>query len=102
MIKHLRTPDGGGVVDLGQKREALHKWDAEPPPFTGRHLWVVVSCWHVAEPAREQYILDVENLVTLAGPACFWCEAPWSPTIGTRCFGDPDSTGARSHKNTRG
>ena len=87
-MKHHVTSDGGGIIDLGQKREAQHKWHSDPPPFTGRHLWVVVSTWHIAEPARDQYILDVENLITIDGPACYWCEETWSPTIGAKCPDD--------------
>jgi len=36
-VKHHVTTDGGGIIDLGQKREAQHKWHAEPPPTVGAH-----------------------------------------------------------------
>lgn len=73
----------------GMMQQAASKYNAEPPPFTGRHLWVYTAMWQVTEPARTEQWFDMENLVTLAGPVCFWCERAWAPTIGAHCPGDP-------------
>jgi hypothetical protein len=35
-------------------------------------------------------MLDQENLLTIVGPGCFYCEQPWSPRLARRrCPGEP-------------
>lgn len=59
------------------------------PEFKGRHLWVFVGMWQVANPAASAQDFDMENLLSIDGPGCFWCEQVWRPTIGAKCPGDP-------------
>jgi hypothetical protein len=59
----------------------------------GEHLWIMTAGWVLREPpetARDPDIskyLDRENLVILAGPGCYKCELPWSPTVARRRCG---------------
>lgn len=76
------------TVGTGIKVEARSKYQADVPAFTGRHLWVVAGAWAVAEPARSRFDLDTENLLTLNGPGCFYCEQFWHATISARCPGE--------------
>lgn len=66
--------------------EAVGKYGAEiPDQRPGEHLWIITGMWRVADPvARARYELDLENLLTLAGPGCYWCEEPWSEDLARR------------------
>ena len=79
----------GIVYGTGIKQEAVGKLSAALPPFTGRHLCVFTAMWRVQNPARAQHNFDMENLITVEGPGCFWCEQMWTPTLGAKCTGDP-------------
>ena len=73
------------------KIEAVHKHGAKmPEQVPGVHLWIVVGIWAVSEPkGQDKYHLDLENLLSLEGPGCFWCEEPWTPTLAANpCRGD--------------
>lgn len=70
-------PTGTGV-----KAEAIQHYKAEPPKqVKGEHLWIIAGMWRVnpVRCASQQVHLDMENLLTLDGPGCFWCEEPWEP-----------------------
>jgi len=63
--------------------------------------------WWVDNPARAFTIgqtqhLDLENLLTLEGPCCFWCEQVWTRTLGSRCRGPVGCTVACSEAHTYG
>lgn len=75
----------GGSV----KQQGAHKLHAEIPEFKGRHLWCFFGVWQVANPAASAQNFDVENLLTVEGPGCWWCEQQWKPTIGSKCPGEP-------------
>jgi len=66
------------------------KVNAPYPPFTGRHLWTFLGVWKVDNPAASHQNFDMENLITVSGPGCFWCEQVWDPTMGSKCPGDPN------------
>jgi hypothetical protein len=65
-------------------------------PRSGEHLWIVTGAWkvnpeqwHSPDP-NVTPLLDSENLLSVAGPGCYWCEAYYSPTLATRrCPGEP-------------
>lgn len=79
------------AIATGIKVEAAHKWRADPPAqVAGEHLWILAGMWAVKpEPRKGQYLLDVENLVTLTGPGCWYCEQPWTPELAAaRCAGE--------------
>lgn len=63
-------------------------------PATHKHLWVAVTMYEV-NPARavdpdQPTYLDSENLLTVAGPACFYCEEGYTPRrAASRCPGQP-------------
>lgn len=69
------------------RQQGTHKHHATLPPFNGRHLWCFVGMWTVKNPAASYQNFDMENLVTVEGPGCFWCEQQWSSTIGAHCPG---------------
>lgn len=52
-----------------------------PPRVPGQHLWMVFGGWRVRPQAEGDVILDTENLLTLAGPACYWCEELHTPEL---------------------
>lgn len=70
--------------------------DRIPPfdPRTGDHLWTVVTAYRVepagfADPTATP-MLDRENLLSVAGPGCFYCEQPYTPLLASRrCKGEP-------------
>lgn len=80
------------VVSTGLKQESVSKFHATLPAFNGRHMWVFTGMWQVQNPAREQHHFDFENLLTVEGPGCFWCEQVWTATIGAHCPGDPSQS----------
>jgi hypothetical protein len=82
------TPPAG-VTGGGIQQEARHRSNAKMPEFTGVHLWICASVYQVADPAGPQDLLDVENLLTLQGPGCYWCEQPYKPDTDPVCPGDP-------------
>lgn len=52
-----------------------------PERKPGEHLWVVLAAFRV-KPDSPQMQLDAENILTIGGPGCFWCEEKWTPEIG--------------------
>lgn len=75
---------GGNIMQQGG-----HKAHAKVPEPNGRHLWIFVGMWQVSNPAASHQNFDVENLLTVEGPGCYWCEQTWVPTIGSKCPGEP-------------
>lgn len=54
----------------------------------GEHLWTVLACYQVKDPTAENLTLDHENLLTVAGPGCYYCEQPYSDRMKyRRCRG---------------
>lgn len=78
------------IHSTGIQQEAASKHSAQLPEFNGRHLWIFTGMWRVENPARSQQNFDMENLITVEGPGCFWCEQMWNPTMGAKCPGDPN------------
>lgn len=74
----------------GLQQEAREKYHAEwPAHVPGQHLWMVLTMYRVVPP-RERYDLDMENLLSIEGPGCLWCEEPWSEGLAVRrCYGQP-------------
>lgn len=64
-------------------------------PRTGEHLWIVTTAhrvdpeqWRSGDPTATP-MLDHENLLSVAGPGCYYCEQYYSPLLATRrCRGD--------------
>jgi len=51
-------------------------------PGPGKHYWVVIATWGVADPAsKEIQHMDMENLLDFAGPGCFKCEQEYTAAI---------------------
>lgn len=60
-----------------------------PAQVPGAHLWVVLSMFQI-EPTAGRFFLDRENLLTIEGPGCFWCELPWTEKVAANpCTGAP-------------
>lgn len=76
------------IVSTGLRQEAISRYHAPIPEPNGRHLWVFTGMWRVTNPARERHEFDMENLLTVEGPGCFWCEQMWRADIGAHCPGD--------------
>ena len=75
-----------GVMVLigGPKAEAkqFHKAPI-PAQVRGEHLWIMTGLWKVV-PNRDQVFLDMENLISIDGPGCFWCEEIYSPAVAAK------------------
>jgi hypothetical protein len=72
-------------TQVGPKVQAIHKHRAElPKQVRGQHLWVVTSLYKVTPKPLGEYFLDMENLLTIDGPGCFWCEEMWSEHINNK------------------
>jgi len=68
-------------------RSAAGRKPKDPGP--GKHLWIVTAAWAVTEPERSQdpnaqFLMDRENLITIAGPGCYKCELEWTPLVEKR------------------
>lgn len=84
---------GGNILyhSGGISQEAVHKHHSAgwPEPEPGKHLWTVTGVWRIADPSVARYNLDIENLVTIEGPGCLWCEEPWTAEgAAALCPGD--------------
>ena len=74
----------GHMVDVN----AVNRYNQDVPQTPGKHLWTFVGVWKVDNPVATRQLFDSENMLTVVGPGCFWCEQQWSPTIGVKCPGD--------------
>lgn len=63
----------------------VRPWPARVP---GQHLWIVVPMFRV-NPEAERVDLDGENLLSIEGPGCFWCEQPWTSELAAKPCGGP-------------
>lgn len=61
----------------------------EYDPRTGDHFWVVALAHHVdPEDEHDAYVLNLDNLVSLQGPGCMYCERRYTPLLAKRrCSG---------------
>lgn len=78
-------------VTGGFKVEAIHKFQAPLPKLVaGEHFWIMTAAWRVIPPvAKQQIMLDLENLITIDGPGCFWCGVHYESPQGKQpCRGD--------------
>lgn len=77
-------------IERGPRVEARQFSGAEIKHTPGEHLWVCVSMFRV-RPAEQKHFLDTENLLTIEGPGCYWCEKKWEPgDENTVCTGGPE------------
>lgn len=63
-------------------------------PRSGNHFWVMNMSYKVDPTKWEDPdnvpLFDLENLVAVAGPGCFYCEQLYSDRLAKRrCPGDP-------------
>lgn len=71
-------------LEGGIKVQAISKYNAKiPDQVKGEHLWILASVYRVT-PHQDEYLLDMENLISIDGPGCFWCEELWSPEIAAK------------------
>ncbi len=80
-------------IEVGPEVEAIQHHHAQdfPEPVPGKHLWIVSGAWRVGDnfDPTKQIHLDTENLITLEGPGCMWCEEVWTPERAAKpCPGD--------------
>lgn len=85
------TGPGINITDVGPKVEAKQYAQAGmPKQVPGEHLWIAMAIYRVRPEAVKHY-LDTENLLTIEGPGCYWCELTWRPGMEkTRCSGSPE------------
>lgn len=57
---------------------------------SGNHYWIIINSYKFNPENKGQTLMDHESLVSVAGPACFYCERAYSPLLATRrCKGEP-------------
>jgi hypothetical protein len=91
----MSTAGIGRVHSTGMTYEAEPNLDRIPEfdARSGNHYWIGLVSFHV-DPSSwshgEQQHFDMENLVSVAGPGCYYCEQPYSDRIAKRrCGGEP-------------
>lgn len=56
-------------------------------PRTGDHLWTMITIYRI-NPANLNGngpgLLDRENLLSIQGPGCYYCELPYSELLDKR------------------
>lgn len=71
----------------GVRQDITHKLNAAVPRFDGlNHLWIIASIWQV-QPSTDGTVLDHENLMSMTGPVCLYCEQDWAPDLHPVCKG---------------
>lgn len=74
----------------GKGAHRLRSVEAKP----GEHLWVFTAAWLCKDPASvagSEVIFDHENLLSITGPGCYFCEAYYSPDLANQpCPANPD------------
>lgn len=83
--------DGMIYRSTGVDQEASIRFGAQIPDLPpGEHLWLLFAAFRVRDPeSTGQQHLDMENLVTIDGPGCYYCEAPYTRALAARpCGGD--------------
>ncbi len=57
-------------------------------PRSGEHFWIMALAYRVDPKlfadGTHTPILDRENLASVSGPGCYYCEQPYSPQIAAR------------------
>jgi hypothetical protein len=61
-------------------------------PGPGRHMWIWLAAWYVADPRELEVNLDRENLINMTGPGCYKCEQPFSNRLAKQPCRGPDVT----------
>lgn len=60
-----------------------------PDLVEGRHSWVVMNTYRIGDPSSQIGYLDAENLLSITGPFCFWCEETHTEELAAQpCPGD--------------
>jgi len=60
---------------------------------SGNHLWTIITMYRVdplkfSDPTATP-MLDMENLLTVMGPGCYYCEQLYTPLLAMRrCKGE--------------
>lgn len=73
------------VAEGGPRVEAKQKFHGDPPPqVPGKHEWIMIASFRTADPISTQFLLDLENLISINGPGCLWCEEPYSALLAAR------------------
>lgn len=75
----------GMVHATGVLQEGTNKFNAQLPEYNGSHLWVFVGMWGVKDPSAKRQNFDIDNLLTVEGPGCYWCELEWHPSVSEEC-----------------
>jgi hypothetical protein len=68
--------------------EVVGKHNAKlPEREPGKHLWIAIAMFQI-NPTATRYDLDGENLLTIEGPGCYWCEQTWGEAAHLPCKGE--------------
>jgi hypothetical protein len=90
--------EGTKVGDVGERAEKRvvegvevesinHIYGKDMPDFSGIHLFVFVGVW-LADVKHNRQVLTPDNMLTLAGPTCYFCEEEYAEGVDPACPGD--------------
>ena len=70
----------------GEKQHVPGNIDRIPEfdPRSGEHLWTIFTMYRWGGPTVETPTLDVENLLSVMGPGCYYCESVYSDQLAKR------------------
>lgn len=81
------------VISAGYRELIVDFKDRIPDydPRSGEHLWMLLTMYKWNPPsAGKPILLDHENLLSVDGPGCYYCEQQYSQLLATRrCLGHP-------------
>lgn len=90
--KQRRIVHGPTVFVDGRQLDKLFD-GSRIPLFTGKHLWIMAGMWtgDPLEMLGGQWHMDLESLINVSGPGCYWCEQSYTPELlAEPCVQVPD------------
>lgn len=80
---------GSSAMTDSVKIEIAGFKNRDMPRTPGKHTWIAMSVFGV-DPTAKRWHFDRENLISVEGPGCYWCEEPYRPGMEkTECPGRP-------------
>jgi hypothetical protein len=85
-----RITSTGFTAEVDRFKNRIPDFD----PRSGEHLWITIAAYKV-DPEKSlsggPTILDYENLLSVEGPGCYYCESEYNTLIASRrCKGHGD------------
>lgn len=79
---------GSGILQYVESGEVKM-----PDQVEGKHLWCCGAVWEVNRPELKDQQLDMENMINIDGPACWWCEEMYTRELAAKpCLSKSEQT----------